>query len=496
MCIRDRMMAPPPGMGVVNVNGCPQLVPLSMMMQQRPQEAHGGSTEQLQRQVLELQRQVQLQMHYSMQHMSSQQQQQQLQHQGRQKGKNHRSRKEGNADKGKGKGKGKHGKGNGNFASRPTSQPVDMSKFRNGEATDAEALLAVLQAEMRPGGRGSSVLGLEAVEGQVAALCRDQFGSRFLQQKLEAASPAALASVFAELRSEVVVLSKDVFGNYVVQKLLQHGPPSLVAELAELLCPHTVALSTHTYGCRVIQRAIEVAGREERAAMICTLEGRERALLSDANGNHVVQKCVQTAPQSNLSCTVVAMFAEDCFNLARDEYGCRIVQRMLEHCSPDQVAPILGSVLANVPALARNQYGNYVIQHLLVSGDQGTVAAIGRAVLPHVLEMSVHKYASNVVEKALAVPSLCPLVVQVVVAAHQEGTHDENGHDTALSALMKDQFGNYVVQKMLEHCHDTGCHDTALLKQCVCEAAAQLRSHGSYSKHILNRVQKLISSSP
>ncbi len=27
-----------------------------------------------------------------------------------------------------------------------------MSKFRNGEATDAEALLAVLQAEMRPGG--------------------------------------------------------------------------------------------------------------------------------------------------------------------------------------------------------------------------------------------------------------------------------------------------------------------------------------------------------
>jgi pumilio RNA-binding family len=47
----------------------------------------------------------------------------------------------------------------------------------------------------------------------------DQYGSRFIQQKLEIASPDDREKIFPEILSNVIVLTTDVFGNYVIQKV-------------------------------------------------------------------------------------------------------------------------------------------------------------------------------------------------------------------------------------------------------------------------------------
>ena len=52
--------------------------------------------------------------------------------------------------------------------------------------------------------------------------------------------------------------------------------------------------------------------------------------------------------------------------LSTHQYGCRVVQRLLEHCTmAKQRASVLGEVLRATPALAQDQYGNYVVQHVL-----------------------------------------------------------------------------------------------------------------------------------
>jgi len=48
----------------------------------------------------------------------------------------------------------------------------------------------------------------------------DQYGSRFIQQKLETASEEEKDMVFHEIMPQALSLMTDVFGNYVVQKVL------------------------------------------------------------------------------------------------------------------------------------------------------------------------------------------------------------------------------------------------------------------------------------
>ena len=48
----------------------------------------------------------------------------------------------------------------------------------------------------------------------------DQYGSRFIQQKLENASFEEKDMVFHEIMPQALSLMTDVFGNYVVQKVL------------------------------------------------------------------------------------------------------------------------------------------------------------------------------------------------------------------------------------------------------------------------------------
>lgn len=47
----------------------------------------------------------------------------------------------------------------------------------------------------------------------------DQYGSRFIQQKLETATTEEKNMVYQEIMPHALVLMTDVFGNYVVQKV-------------------------------------------------------------------------------------------------------------------------------------------------------------------------------------------------------------------------------------------------------------------------------------
>lgn len=50
----------------------------------------------------------------------------------------------------------------------------------------------------------------------------DQFGSRFIQQKLETASTQEKNMIFLEIMPQALSLMTDVFGNYVIQKVVVH----------------------------------------------------------------------------------------------------------------------------------------------------------------------------------------------------------------------------------------------------------------------------------
>lgn len=68
-------------------------------------------------------------------------------------------------------------------------------------------------------------LTLHDLMNHIVEFAQDQYGSRFIQQKLEQASVVDKTSVFREILPYAYNLMIDVFGNYVIQKFFELGTP-------------------------------------------------------------------------------------------------------------------------------------------------------------------------------------------------------------------------------------------------------------------------------
>ncbi|VFQ76671.1 unnamed protein product [Cuscuta campestris] len=323
---------------------------------------------------------------------------------------------------------------------------------------------------------------LSEIAGHVVEFSVDQYGSRFIQQKLETATSEEINMVFQEIIPQALTLMTDVFGNYVIQKFFEHGMPSQKRELASKLFGRVLTLSLQMYGCRVIQKVIEVVDVDQKIKMVEEIDGHVMRCVRDQNGNHVIQKCIECVPEDHIQFIVKTFFGQ-VVTLSTHPYGCRVIQRVLEHCNdPNTQSKMMEEILGSVSMLAQDQYGNYVIQHVLEHGKPHERSTIIQELAGKIVQMSQQKFASNVVEKCLAFgdPSERQLLVNEML-----GTTDEN---EPLQAMMKDQFANYVVQKVLETCSD---QQRELILARIKVHLNALKKY-TYGKHIVARVEKLV----
>lgn len=235
-------------------------------------------------------------------------------------------------------------------------------------------------------------LQLKELMGYIVEFSQDQFGSRFIQQKLERATPIEKEMVFVEIVDSAYNLMTDVFGNYVIQKFFEHGTQEQKQELARKINGHVVKLALQMYGCRVIQKALESIPPEQQRELVQELDGNVLNCVKDQNGNHVVQKCIECVDPLALQ-FIINAFQNQVLSLSMHPYGCRVIQRILEHCRPEQTLPILDELHKFTEQLVQDQYGNYVIQHVLEHGRPDDKSKIISVVSGKVLKLSQHKFA-------------------------------------------------------------------------------------------------------
>ncbi len=82
--------------------------------------------------------------------------------------------------------------------------------------------------------------------------------------------------------------------------------------------------------------------------------------------------------------------------LSTHPYGCRVIQRILEHCKEEQVRVVLDEVHTHIGDMVQDQYGNYVIQHILEHGKPESKSKIVNEIRGKVLALSQHKFARYV----------------------------------------------------------------------------------------------------
>ncbi|TEA03257.1 Pumilio-like protein 2 [Colletotrichum sidae] len=326
----------------------------------------------------------------------------------------------------------------------PSYVPNTMPMRAIKDQDPGKGIRSPLLEEFRSSSKSNKRYDLKDIYGHVVEFSGDQHGSRFIQQKLENANSDEKDQVFREIEPNAIQLMKDVFGNYVIQKFFEHGNQVQKKVLASQMKGKVVDLSTQMYACRVVQKALEHVLVEQQAELVKELEPEILRVVKDQNGNHVVQKIIELVPRHFID-FIMDSFRGQVHSLASHMYACRVIQRMLEHGTEQDKESILGELHNSTHNLITDQYGNYVVQHIIEHGKPADKSRIIKLVISQLVNLSKHKFASNVVEKC----------IQYGTAEERKGIQEQitspasSDGSSPLQQMMKDQYGNYVIQKLL-----------------------------------------------
>ena len=155
-------------------------------------------------------------------------------------------------------------------------------------------------------------------------------------------------------------------------------------------------------------------------------------LVHDHNGNHVIQRSItkinefvaqattvgledQEGEEQNEAMTTSLVNALDIIidevtssikELATHPYGCRVVQRLIEHCHDAQKDKVLDCIFdADLSSsLINHEYGNYVIQRFLTYGRLS-----GKCLLTYML--AIKQYGPHLVICLIHSPLLLSLSI-------------------------------------------------------------------------------------
>lgn len=167
-------------------------------------------------------------------------------------------------------------------------------------------------------------------------------------------------------------------------------------------------------------------------------------------------------------------------------------------CDPFLV--LYSSALGTEP-FRNGRYGNYVIQHMLEKAhEMGTpedITKIASGVQGNILTLSQHKFASNVIEKcvihanpeirAAMIDEVCKQTTNVGVPALETPGSTRFLKATALDIMIRDQFANYVIQRMLT----VGVPaERSRLISLIAPQLEDLRAF-PYGKHIVAKIEEL-----
>jgi len=156
-------------------------------------------------------------------------------------------------------------------------------------------------------------------------------------------------------------------------------------------------------GCRVLQRVLELAADEEQADIASELRGHVCEALESPHGNHVLQRCVELMRPSGVAFILRELFADrKPSSIARHRFGCRLMERLIEHFPPEQLAECISDILHDAPELCKHVYGNFVMQHVLEHGDQGQRMLVIKALRQDLDRIAIDPHACSVLDKALS----------------------------------------------------------------------------------------------
>ncbi|KAL2265475.1 hypothetical protein VTJ83DRAFT_6575 [Remersonia thermophila] len=284
-------------------------------------------------------------------------------------------------------------------------------------------------------------LPLEQVTGTIYSLCKDQHGCRYLQKQLENRTREHIHTIWLETNQHVVELMTDPFGNYLCQKLLEYCNDEERTALVRNAAPSLVSIALNQHGTRALQKMIEhVSTREQINLIVNALRNQVVELIQDLNGNHVIQKCLNKLSAADASFIFDAV-GNHCIEVGTHRHGCCVLQRCIDHADGAQKVWLIERITEHAVTLVQDPFGNYVVQYIIDLNEESFTEPLVQQFMGRIVALSKHKFSSNVVEKCLRCSS----------DASRERIVNELLGPGEIDRLLRDSFGNYVIQTALDY---------------------------------------------
>jgi len=311
---------------------------------------------------------------------------------------------------------------------------------------------------------------------------RDRQGSGLLVRHL-AANPQDKELVLQLVMPRLVRLACHEQASLVLTRILEEGvKETMLVEMASRCDKSVPKLARDKFGCRILQQIFEVSPREVQRQLAQELSGEVLACSRHMHANFVLQKCVELLPAAYVD-FIVEGLEEHAVEAAQHQYSCRVMQRVIEHCSHRrQLQQLLNNLLQAVPLLVRDAYGHNVIRAVLSYGEVEHKRQIIRCcVQMNILEVARNRQSSLVLEKCLDVATgdleeerreLLALILW--------------GPGPPLLDILLDRFGNYIAQRVIQV--STG-HEEQRLQELLEMARPKLRQ-STNGKRILQAARR------
>lgn len=202
--------------------------------------------------------------------------------------------------------------------------------------------------------------------------------------------------------------SMQQWDSYVDGDALEDIAKDQASALIESCTNQVWELSKSVRYCRLIQHAFELADEKEQVALVSELRTRVVEATMDPNANHVLQRAIELMSPGSVHFVLQELidYKKGMSELAKHRYGCRVLERLIEHFPPELLERLVDEMLSDAHSLLGHPFGNFVMQHLLEHGHEGCKRALVRLLLCRdnvdLKFAAAHPHACSVLDKALS----------------------------------------------------------------------------------------------
>ena len=265
-------------------------------------------------------------------------------------------------------------------------------------------------------------------------------GSRIFQNYLKNTHSDIIHQIFQEINPSLKELIIDPYANYFCKRFFNFLNQKDKIDFLLSISNSLTKLSINNIGTYPIQGIIEQIGsKNEKKIIINGIKDSINELCYDTYGTHVLEKIISCF-EEEFTGFIFDFVEKNFLNLSNHINGICIVKKILSLTHKKDIHDKLKKIIKeNAFNLIQHAYGNYVIQVIVENWDLNEILEILSIFKNNYTILSKSKYSSNVVER-------CIEKHQMILKEYINEICD-NGR---IAEIMKNNFGNYVIQKALK----------------------------------------------